>query len=244
MGRVNRPFCHFLPNFFRNKKSYLSDQSTVTGLPKGHVPSCILLKWIDWLFNSLASHGNYPATSSVTIKKTGKQVDLGLFRIIYVLRIRLYAWKFLENFLKLALLVLWGSFLGKKATHSYWYCQQRKNSEKIWVFFPYHVFTSHSLVQLLFPTVKLDEVRQPVSIEYKMVQVRNKQCLHLPRSERSSASGHENPACQWLFFDWLISGHQSVNRTRKVIFFLIYSVWEIQQIYEAWHVFLQLVSYY
>ena len=34
-----------------------------------------------------------------------------------------------------------------------------------------HLFTSHSLVQLLFPTVKLNGTSQPISIEYKMVHV-------------------------------------------------------------------------
>ena len=31
------------------------------------------------------------------------------------------------------------------------------------------MFTFHSLVQLLLPTVKLNGVNQPISIEYKMV---------------------------------------------------------------------------
>ena len=31
------------------------------------------------------------------------------------------------------------------------------------------MFTFHLLVQLLLPTVKLNEVSQPISIEYKMV---------------------------------------------------------------------------
>ena len=35
-------------------------------------------------------------------------------------------------------------------------------------FFCSHLFTFHSLVQLLFPTVKLNGVSQPTSIEYKM----------------------------------------------------------------------------
>ena len=36
-------------------------------------------------------------------------------------------------------------------------------------FFPSHMFTLHSKVQLLLPTVKLNGVSQPISIEYKMV---------------------------------------------------------------------------
>ena len=36
-------------------------------------------------------------------------------------------------------------------------------------FFPSHMFTFHSLAQLLLPTVKLNGVSQSVSIEYKMV---------------------------------------------------------------------------
>ena len=36
-------------------------------------------------------------------------------------------------------------------------------------FFPSHLFTFHSLLQLLLATVKLNRVDQPISIEYKMV---------------------------------------------------------------------------
>ena len=36
-------------------------------------------------------------------------------------------------------------------------------------FFPSHMFTFHSLVQLLLSKVKLNGVSQPISIEYKMV---------------------------------------------------------------------------
>ena len=36
-------------------------------------------------------------------------------------------------------------------------------------FFPSHMFTFHSLVQLLLPTIKLNGVSQLSSIEYKMV---------------------------------------------------------------------------
>ena len=36
-------------------------------------------------------------------------------------------------------------------------------------FFLSGTFTFHSLVQLLLPMVKLNEVSQPISIEYKMV---------------------------------------------------------------------------
>ena len=36
-------------------------------------------------------------------------------------------------------------------------------------FFPAYMFTFHSLVQLQLPTVKLKGVRQPISMEYKMV---------------------------------------------------------------------------
>ena len=36
-------------------------------------------------------------------------------------------------------------------------------------FFPSHLFTFYSLVQLLLPMVKLNGFSQPISIEYKMV---------------------------------------------------------------------------
>ena len=48
---------------------------------------------------------------------------------------------------------------------------QSKNG-KIWVFLSFFLsgtFTFHSFVQLLWPMVKLNEVYQPISIEYKMV---------------------------------------------------------------------------
>ena len=42
-------------------------------------------------------------------------------------------------------------------------------NEKILVFCDSRLFTFHSLVQLLFPKVKLNGASQPISIEYKMV---------------------------------------------------------------------------
>ena len=44
-----------------------------------------------------------------------------------------------------------------------------KTPAKSGYFFPSRLFTFHSLVQLLLPTVKLNGVSQPISIEYKMV---------------------------------------------------------------------------
>ena len=38
-------------------------------------------------------------------------------------------------------------------------------------FFPSHLFTFHSLVQLLLPVVKLNRIDQPILIEYKIVHV-------------------------------------------------------------------------
>ena len=76
-------------------------------------------------------------------------------------------------------------------------------------FFPFHMFMFDSLVQLLLPTVKFNGV----------LQVRNKQCLQC--GGRSLSLSHENRAslCQQLF-DWLISGHQSINPSREAIFIL------------------------
>ena len=45
----------------------------------------------------------------------------------------------------------------------------QSKTEKSRYFFPSHMFTFHLLVQLLLPTVKLNGVSQPISIEYKMV---------------------------------------------------------------------------
>ena len=50
-------------------------------------------------------------------------------------------------------------------------------------FFPSHMFTFHSLVQLLLPTVKLNGVSQPISMEYKMVHGLIKLCLQLKISK-------------------------------------------------------------
>ena len=36
-------------------------------------------------------------------------------------------------------------------------------------FFPSHMFSFHSLVQLLLQTAQLNGISQPISIEYKMV---------------------------------------------------------------------------
>ena len=59
------------------------------------------------------------------------------------------------------------------------------------------------------------------------LRVRNQQCLR--RGGRSLFSSHKNRAspCQWLF-DWLLSGHQSVNPSREAISILS---GKIQKIY-------------
>ena len=44
-------------------------------------------------------------------------------------------------------------------------------------FFHSHLFTFYSLVQLLFPKVKLKGASQPISTEYKMVHAQVKLCL-------------------------------------------------------------------
>ena len=54
----------------------------------------------------------------------------------------------------------------KKLTCSWSYHQ---NTAKPKYRFHFRVFTFHSLVQLLLPTVKSNGVNQPNSIEYKMV---------------------------------------------------------------------------
>ena len=54
----------------------------------------------------------------------------------------------------------------KKLTHSWSYHQ---NTAKSRYLFHSRLFTFHSLVQLLLPTVKLNGVSQSISIEYKMV---------------------------------------------------------------------------
>ena len=54
----------------------------------------------------------------------------------------------------------------EKINHSWQYSQKTAKSK---YFFPSHMFTFHSLVQLLLPTVKLNGVSQPISIEHEMV---------------------------------------------------------------------------
>ena len=54
----------------------------------------------------------------------------------------------------------------KNINHSWEYSQKMAKSR---YFFPSHMFTFHSLVQLLLPTVELNGVSQSISIEYKMV---------------------------------------------------------------------------
>ena len=49
----------------------------------------------------------------------------------------------------------------KKFTHS-WQCRQHPAKSR-------YFFHFHLLVQLLLPNVKLNEISQPISIEYKMV---------------------------------------------------------------------------
>ena len=72
----------------------------------------------------------------------------------------------------------WGPFLSQAKFISpvRKFCEKDKSfmviqskTAKSRYFFPSRMFTFHSLVQLLLPTVKLNGVRQPISIEYQMV---------------------------------------------------------------------------
>ena len=58
----------------------------------------------------------------------------------------------------------------RKFTHS---CQCRQHPANSGYFFYSHLFIFHSLVQLLLPTVKLNGISQPISMEYKMVHCLN-----------------------------------------------------------------------
>ena len=58
-------------------------------------------------------------------------------------------------------------FCEKKIIHG----NKVKKTAKSIYFFLSGMLTFHSLVQLLFPVVKLNGVSQPISIEYKMVPV-------------------------------------------------------------------------
>ena len=48
-------------------------------------------------------------------------------------------------------------------------CSYSQKSVKFGYFFPSHLFTIYSLIQLLLPMVKLNGVSLPISIEFKMV---------------------------------------------------------------------------
>ena len=61
-----------------------------------------------------------------------------------------------------------------KLTHS-WSCHQ--NTAESRYLFHCRLFTFHSLVQLLLPTVKLNGVSQPISIEYEVVHGLNQAVL-------------------------------------------------------------------
>ena len=102
---------------------------------------------------------------SVTIKKTGKQIDLGLLKVISALCLLFYDWKFLGTFLRFRLLAAVKQFC--ENTNSVMVIQPK--SCKLRYFFPSHLFIFYSLAQPLGPTVKLNGVSQPISIEYKMV---------------------------------------------------------------------------
>ena len=100
------------------------------------------------------------------IRKSGKQVNLGLFIAIFPLFIRFNDWKFLETFHKLSLSVLGDIFVKKGKSLM---VIQSKKTAKSRYFFLSGMFSFHSLVLLLFPFVKLNGVSQSISIEYKMV---------------------------------------------------------------------------
>ena len=53
-------------------------------------------------------------------------------------------------------------------------------------FISLHLFTFHSLVPLLLPTVKLNGVSQPISIEYKVVQGLNQAVFRTLNFENSA----------------------------------------------------------
>ena len=127
--------------------------------------SCTILysAEISWptLFISLLSHDNYTTKCSVTIKKTGKQVDSGVFTVISAICVGFYDWECFQGWVFLHCEEnLWkvNSFtvIPSKTAKSWYFCHS-------WL------FINHSLVQLLLPTVKLNWLSQPVSIEYKMV---------------------------------------------------------------------------
>ena len=54
----------------------------------------------------------------------------------------------------------------EKLTHSWQYHQ---NTAKSGYLFHSRLFTVHSLLQSLLPTVKMNGISEPISIEYKMV---------------------------------------------------------------------------
>ena len=118
---------------------------------------------IGWLtlFNSLDSHGNYTATCSVTIKKTGKQVALGFFTFISALCVRFYDWEFLGAISQGKFICTVRQFCEKINS----FTVITSKTEKSRYFFHSRLFTFHLLVQLLLPMVKLNGVNQQILIE-------------------------------------------------------------------------------
>ena len=89
---------------------------------------------------------------------------LGLFTVISPLRIPFYNWELLRTFLRLSSLYC-EAVLQK--TNSFMVVPSK--TAKCRYFFTSHLFTFHCLVQLLLPTVQLNGVSEPISIEYKIV---------------------------------------------------------------------------
>ena len=92
----------------------------------------------------------------MTILKTDKQVDLGLFIVVSSLRLRFYGWKFLETF---------NSFVKKEINNLFIVIPSKTGN--IQVFFSFS-FVYISLVGSA-TIVRLNGVSQPISIKYKMV---------------------------------------------------------------------------
>ena len=80
-------------------------------------------------------------------------------------------------------------------------------------FFPSHLFTFHSLVQSLLPTVKLNRVDQPVSREHKMV---HSSPLYANTIKCSSNSLMKTPICFCHFYLVFVSnGPQTLKAFYK-----------------------------
>ena len=122
-----------------------------------------LLKLVDGLFSVclLTMVRNYTVICSVTIKKTGKQVNVGLFILHFASILVLEISGDLSQ-------VLFIRIVKQFCENANSFRKIQPKPAKFRYFFPFHLFIFYSLVQLPLPKVKVNGVSHLISIEYKI----------------------------------------------------------------------------